>query len=89
MPQPVDEDPQITEGLKIFPNPASTSFTISFNKSIKLIRMVDKTGRIHKTFSYINNLKSQSISTLGLQPDVYTIIISDGEKEYTSKVVIL
>jgi bacillolysin len=87
--EPIENEPAVLEGLKIYPNPATTSFTISHNAIINKIRIIDKTGRINKLQFFSNQLKAQTISTMGLKPDVYTIIISDGEKEYTTKLIVL
>ncbi len=85
----IEDEPMVLGGLKIYPNPATTSFTISHGAVITKIRIIDKTGRINKVQFFSNQLKNQSISTIGLKPDVYTVIVSDGEKEYTTKLIVL
>jgi hypothetical protein len=71
--------------FSVFPNPATTSFTIECKMANGELKILDAMGRI----VYEQILTSQSAKiTHHLTPGIYLIKISDGEKILTKKLVI-
>lgn len=70
-------------GISLFPNPATTSFTIKSNSEIELVNLYDITGKLKNTFS------TNSISTEGLQKGIYFIEAVSMNGIRTTKKIIL
>ncbi len=100
----VNESGSIDVGIKVYPNPTTANITVSLNAvtedglsktgnisaaSIKEIRVIDKMGIVKKTHQFNNSLNSQTISLVGLPADVYTVMVFDGIKWRSTKVIVL
>lgn len=88
-PIPEFTDPGTEYSLKIFPNPAHASATITLNTgdpaaksggyAIREITITDKTGMVRKHYRLNNGRSSETIDISGLPRDVYTVSVFDGQ----------
>jgi alpha-tubulin suppressor-like RCC1 family protein len=78
----------LNESIKIFPNPATYSFTITINGSTSLtnqLQITDLTDRVVHT--QILTQQSEIINQ-NFSSGIYFIRVSDGEKSFTEKLII-
>ncbi|MBA3899181.1 MAG: T9SS type A sorting domain-containing protein [Bacteroidetes bacterium] len=71
--------------LYLFPNPASTHFTLSLEEGPAELTIIDFTGRVVLKQSIGRN---QKIDTSSLYPGIYTVQVQSGEKTSRKKLII-
>ena len=79
-----------TNGVRIFPNPASHSFTINLVKSIAgVLKIYDVAGKIvfEKMITY-NGDKNLLIQSSAWRSGIYFVTISTGQKTLSTKIMI-
>lgn len=79
----------VSAGLKAFPNPARDQVQISYDPAIGkkcTIRMYDRFGKL--VLTAVMKGAIHSLSTSALPSGVYQVIVSDGERNVHTKIVI-
>lgn len=86
-----------TIDVLLAPNPSSNNVTVSINPGktkstpsfVKAIRILDISGKAHKTLNYPNSNQSKvTVDVSELKPGIYLINVSDGRNNYIKKLVI-
>lgn len=85
--------------IMVTPNPAKTTITVSYNPNekksnpasqpeIREMKIMDRSGNIHRQYKFGAGIKSASVSIAGLKPEVYILGVFDGEKWINSKFIV-
>jgi hypothetical protein len=77
----------VNNQLSVFPNPATTDFTIQLNSEFKNSQLEIFNNLGEKILEQVINQQSTKIN-LKSPAGIYFVKVSDGEKIYTQKLVI-
>lgn len=78
----------LSQSVKIFPNPASNFFTISIDSEIKNAELSISTILGEKKINTQNISENTNVSTLGYTPGIYIIKLVSENKSYSQKLLI-
>jgi hypothetical protein len=72
----------------VSPNPANTQFSIQLNQASAVnYKLVDQLGRVVVDGSN-NGMKQITLATDQLPAGLYQVIVSDGARQYSRKIVV-
>ncbi|MBX2925972.1 MAG: M4 family metallopeptidase [Chitinophagaceae bacterium] len=96
--QPDFTDPGEEMLLRVSPNPAINTTTISLQPNAKLrtstqntiqeIKITDKVGNVKRQLKFRGGQTTQTIDVSGLPNDIYTVNVFDGVKWRTAKIIV-
>lgn len=82
---------ETTTGVSVYPNPAQTEISVSLQGEWKdnvSVQLIDAAGRRVQTWAN-GNSSLRRMPLPALEPGVYQVVATDGEKQLTSRLVIV